>query len=214
MNELELEAAAALDRRLEAVGAGAAAALARRELVEALQEEAASVFDGAFALEASAYELGAEGQAVRSPWRFAVADPGDSLRSLHESPEAVDLVSRIQGEPMAPSKASYLYFRDDSDFIGFHTDVPSCQVVLLVGITAENADLVLYPDFEHSDPSELLELSRRADGAPGGGTALPVERGHLTALVGRRVPHMTPRARRSGPVVQASLCYAGRGAAR
>src|SRR5262249_37815707 len=175
MNELELESPATLERQLEAMGAASAGSLARRELVGELQAEAASLFADAFALAASGYELGAEAQAVRSPWRLAVAAPGGALRSLHESPGAVDLVSRIQGEPMAPSKASYLYFRDNSDFIGFHTDVPSCQVVLLVGVTAESADLVLYPDFEHSDPAELLALSRRAGGAPGGGTALPVE---------------------------------------
>jgi hypothetical protein len=210
---LDLETAKEVNRRLDAVGAGRAGSLAGSDLVAELERESAGEFEGAYGLEATAYELGAEGQAVRSPWRFAVADPGPVLRSVHESPEAVELVSELAGVEMGPSKASYLYFRDGGDFIGFHTDVPACEVVLLVGISVESAELVLYPHLEHADPAELLELSRRADAAPDGGRALPVEAGGLTALVGRRVPHQTPKAPRSRRVVQASLCYAGRGRA-
>ena len=197
---------------LARAGAGAAGTLSRPALVAELEHESAAAFDVALELEATAYELGAEGQSVRSPWRFAVSGPGQALGELHESREAIELASAIAGEPMAPTKSSYLYFRDEADFIGFHTDVPGCEVVLLLGVTAERAELVLHPELARVEPAELLELCRRSGGEPGGGRALPVEAGALVALVGRRVPHRTPRAARLGTVVQASLCYAGRGA--
>jgi hypothetical protein len=94
--------------------------------------------------------------------------------------------------------------------IGFHTDVPACDVVLLVSGTARNADLVLYPLAERSDPGEL-EPSRRTQGAPNGVRALSVAARAALVVVGRRVPHETQQASRGGTLVRASVCYAGRG---
>ncbi len=211
MSVFGLRDTADLRDELTALGAGHAGSLAPSQLLAGLEDESTVAFDRAFEFEATAYELGADGQVVRSPWRLAIADAGPILRSVHQSPEAAKLVSEIAGVPLAPTKASYLYFRNDTDFIGFHTDVPACEVVLLVGVTDRSAELVLYPHLEHAEPSELLELSRGSGGAPEGGQSLPVERGGVVALVGRRVPHQTPRAIRSGRAVQASLCYAGQG---
>src|SRR3954452_14018791 len=200
-----------LDRAIAELGAGSAGRLATASAVDELLDESSTELAAAFALEATAYELDAEGQVVRSPWRFAVANAGSALQSLHESEAAIEVASSIAGVTMAPSNASYLYFRDAGDFIGFHTDIPSCEVVLLVGISEESAELVVYPQFERGDPAELLELSRSSHGAPAGGQAMPVAGGEVVALVGRRVPHQTPGAGRRGVVVQASLCYVGAG---
>ena len=136
---------------LAGAGAGAAGTLSRPALVAELEHESAAAFDVALELEATAYELGAEGQSVRSPWRFAVSGPGQALGELHGSREAIELASAIAGEPMAPTKSS-LYFRDEADFIGFHTDVPGCEVVLLLGVTAERAELVLHPELARAEP--------------------------------------------------------------
>jgi hypothetical protein len=207
---LDLERAETVYRDLEAVAAGRAGSLANAVLVGQLQEESATEFSASSAHEATADELGADGNAFRRTWRFAGAESGPALRSVHESPEAIAFGSELTGREMAPATASYLSFRDGDDFIGSDTDVPACEVVLLLGITSETAELALCPHFEHAESVELRGLSGRSQVAADRGRQLPVKAGVITALVGRGVPHQTVQASRTETDVQASLCCSGR----
>jgi hypothetical protein len=210
-NEIE---AGDLAAKLRIAGACAAGRLDDDPLVLALVSEASRHLQGAEVVERVEYQLGADEQKMRSPVRFATSDGDEVLHSVHHHPLLLDFVLGLVGRAMYPSKCAYLYFRDGNDFIGLHTDIPACELTLLLGLTGDGGRLVIYPELRDKSPQRLLETGRRANGAPEGGSSLPFHSAEIIALVGGRVPHQTPRRNHETPVVAlATLCYVGEGPA-
>src|SRR4051812_33900364 len=150
-------------------GACRTAAIGLAGVIENLAAEAATEAAAAEAVELREYQLGVDGQEMRSPMRFATSG-GVALAAIHEHDDLRELISRLAGRPMTPSKSAYLYFEEDDDRIGLHTDLPACELTLVVGIAGDAPPLVTYPELQGTPPAELLQLAQRSDGAPAGGT--------------------------------------------
>jgi hypothetical protein len=177
--------------------------------VDELADEGESCLGSAEPLKLEEFQLGVEGQLMRSPMRLAVA-PGALLNEVHRDGELVELVSSLAGRAMEPSKTVYLYFRG-GDFIGLHLDQPACELVLLAALDEDAPPLVVYPELRDSSPEELLELAKASAGAPPGGAALPIRRGSMIALDGGVAPHQTPpRAGDADVSTLVTLCYVAR----
>jgi hypothetical protein len=188
-------------------GAGRVARIERAGLLDALLRESTADERRAETVELTGFELGVDGQEMRSPMRFRAAMGRDALAALHADRELLELVADLVGRPMIPSHATYLYFADETDFIGLHKDVPACELVVLVGIDGDAPSLVVHPELRDRPAEELVRLAERTAGTPPGGHAHPVRAGELVALVGRSVPHQTPPELRSRRGAIASLCY-------
>jgi hypothetical protein len=206
---IDVDAVAAdLGRR----GASRTAAIGLAGVIENLAAEAAIEAAAAEAVELREYQLGVEGQEMRSPMRFGTSG-GAVLAAIHEHDDLRELASGLAGRPMTPSKSAYLYFEEDDDRIGLHMDLPACELTLVVGIAGDAPPLVAYPELQGTPPQELLRLAQQSDGAPPGGTPFELAPGEVVALVGGRVPHQTPPAHRREAGIVASLCYVGSGPA-
>ena len=145
---------------LAGAGAGAAGTLARPALVAELEHESAAAFGLALELEATAYELGAEGQSLSQPLAVRGLVLGQALGELHGEPARRSSCLAIAGEPMAPTKSSYLYFRDEADFIGLRHRRAGLRGGAPPRRHRRAAQLVLHPELAHVEPADLLELCR------------------------------------------------------
>lgn len=173
-----------------------------------LADEAAASLPRAELTETTAFELYVDGQDMRSPVRYRLAPPGPGLARLHESDALRKLASALLGTGAEPSKTGYLHYLA-GDRIGVHTDLPSCELTLLVAVTETAPALVVHPELADLSPEELLRLAEEAGGAPAGGVAVPVERGVAVALYGGGLPHQTRPVARAEEGIVATLCYVG-----
>lgn len=154
------------------------------------------------------YELGADGQDFRSPVRFRMACAGDELRGLHESATLRRLATEVADEPMEPTNVGYLYY-DAGDRIGLHTDLPACELVLLVALEPVAPPLVVHPELRGVPPDQLRALAEGAEGAPSGGISVPIDDSSFVALFGGGLPHQTRPVSHGEEGVVATLCYVG-----
>jgi hypothetical protein len=155
-----------------------------------------------------AYELWADGQEFRSPVRYGFAPETNDLKSLHGSRVLRDLASHLADAPVEPTYSGYLFY-EDGDYIGLHTDLPACELTLLVAIGDGCPPLVVHPELAGMPPEELKALSERSHGAPQGGLALPIVPGSVVALFGGGLPHQTRAIPQGRASIVATLCYAG-----
>lgn len=194
--------------RVRDSGFGRLPAVVPAATIERLRAEAGQLAAAATLTSTAAYELGAEGQDFRSPVRFRMAGAGDELRGLHESATLRRLASDIADTPMEPTKAGYLYY-GVGDRIGLHTDLPACELVLLVALEPDAPPLVVHPELRGVPPERLRTLAERADGAPPGGISVPIDDSSFVVLFGGGLPHQTRPVVSGEEAVVATLCYVG-----
>lgn len=175
-------------------------------ILDPVVEEARLAFERAEEAEVAAFELGADGQEMRSPMRIASAPAGDRLSALHRHPEAVATASSLAGRDLEPSECGYIFYRT-GDFIGLHRDLPSCEFVLLTALFGEAPALVVYPALMETPAEALLSLARDFQGAPAGGQTVEFSERGLVALDGIIAPHQTPPTGGGRPAGLATLCY-------
>jgi hypothetical protein len=171
-----------------------------------LRAEAAELKPTAERVETDAYELHADGQEFRSPVSFGISSPGEELRRLHESSDLRTLASELAGSSMEPSKVGYLYY-GAGDRIGLHTDLPACELVLLVAFDAVAPPLVVHPELRSLTPEELAALAESTDGSPPGGISVTLDAAALVGLIGGGLPHQTRAVAPGSEAVVATLCY-------
>jgi hypothetical protein len=175
---------------------------------QGLRVEADGLHPAAERVVKDAYELWADGQEFRSPVRYGFAPETSDLRSLHGSRELRDLASHLADAPVEPTYSGYLFY-EDGDFIGLHTDLPACELTLLVAIGDGCPPVVVHPELAGMPAEELKALSETSRGAPQGGLALPIVPGSAVALFGGGLPHQTRPIPQGRASVVATLCYAG-----
>ena len=177
-------------------------------MLETLRTESRDLRAAAAAVETREYELHADGQDFRSPVRFHTSEQGQALRVVHESRDLCELANDIAATHMRPSKAAYLFYETD-DHIGLHTDLPACELVLLVALESAAPPLVVHPELRFLAPEELAEVAKRAEGAPSGGVRIPLDASTVVALFGGGLPHQTRPVRAGMRSVVATFCYVG-----
>lgn len=143
---------------------------------------------------------------VSSPRRHRTSVPGPFLHGAHESPFRVEFLRRLTGRTMVPTRASFLYY-GHGDVLGLHTDVPACQIAILLSVRGAPGPLIVHKDLEGKSPAELLTIARESEGAPLGGRPVPVGRTTAVVLRGSEVPHHRPQVE-SGEAVIVTMCYA------
>jgi hypothetical protein len=173
-----------------------------------LNVEAENLHAGAERVVRDAYELWADGQEFRSPVRYGFAPETNDLRDLHESRKLRDLASELADARVEPTYSGYLYY-EEGDFIGLHTDLPACELTLLVAVGNSCPSLVVHPELVGRDGGQLKTLSEASGGAPEGGLALPIVPGSAIALFGGGLPHQTRPIAPGRASIVATLCYAG-----
>jgi hypothetical protein len=154
------------------------------------------------------YELWTDGQEFRSPVQYGFAPETTDLNGLHSSAELRNLASELTDGVAEPTYSGYLFY-EDGDFIGLHTDLPACELTLLVAVADDCPALVVHPELAGMQPEELKALSEASHGAPNGGLALPIVPGSAIALSGGGLPHQTRPIPRGRASIVATLCYAG-----
>src|SRR3954453_675598 len=174
-----------------------------------LRTEAAEREAEAERVETDAYELHADGQDFRSPVSLGMAEAGPELKGLHESSELVTLARELAGTEMQPSKANYLYY-GVGDRIGLHTDLPACELVLLVAFDSFAPPLIVHPELRTLTPEQLAELAEQTDGTPAGGISVPLDDAALVGLIGGGLPHQTRPVALGAEATVATLCYVGK----
>ena len=198
----------AIQAELEAVGVADWPGALHGDVLSSLIDEAREARPHAQVVETTEYELGVNGQRVRSPMRFLASFGGAALQTVHESDALTEVASRITGCTMRPSETAYLYFRE-GDGIGVHTDIPACELTFLVPLGDAAPPLVVHPELRDTDPVDILALAQRSSGAPDGGVAIPLPHQGVLALDGRVAPHQTRPVSGSVDAVLATLCYVG-----
>lgn len=196
---------------LDASGVGRWEGALHADTVALLTDEARRLRPSAELVETTEYDLGGNGQKVRSPMRFRAAFAREALQRVHESDILAELASELSGCEMQPTETAYLYF-GRGDFIGLHTDIPACELTFLVPLGAAAPPLVAHPELRGREPSDLLELARQTHGAPDGGLAFPLPADGLLVLTGQVAPHQTRPVGDAADAVLATLCFAGRAA--
>jgi hypothetical protein len=175
---------------------------------EALKVEADGLHAAAERVEKDAYELWADGQEFRSPVRYGFAPETSDLKRLHGSRELRELAGELADAVVEPTYSGYLFY-EDGDFIGLHTDLPACELTLLVAVEDDCPPLVVHPELAGMGGEELKALSEVSRGAPEGGLALPIVPGSTIALFGGGLPHQTRPIPEGRASIVATLCYAG-----
>jgi hypothetical protein len=175
---------------------------------QALKAEADGLHPAAERVVKEAYELWADGQEFRSPVRYGFAPETNDLKGLHGSRGLRELASELADTDVEPTYSGYLFY-EDGDFIGLHTDLPACELTLLVAVGDDCPPLVVHPELAGMPAEELKALSETSHGAPAGGLALPIVPGSAVALFGGGLPHQTRPILQGRASVVATLCYAG-----
>ncbi|HVS07144.1 MAG TPA: hypothetical protein VHK65_13410 [Candidatus Dormibacteraeota bacterium] len=153
------------------------------------------------------FGISREGKYFASPMRFRSSRPGRYLNYLHRHPQTLRLVQAIAGQPMRPSQASFMYYRDGSR-VGLHTEVPGCQLVLLVSVIGSVPPLLVYPQMRGMTLEQLVARAKATGGAPPGGVPLRIPRRGFAILRGRKTPHRRPVVHTQGETIGlATLCY-------
>jgi SAM-dependent methyltransferase len=156
------------------------------------------------------YALSDDETYISGGMNFHSAPPGRWLNWLHQHADLQTLLRKVTGVDgvAANSNIAYMYY-NKSSYIDLHTDVPQCEATVLTAITGQVPPLVAYPRLRGLSPSQLLAVAKRSGGHPHGGVALPVPRGGLLIIDGRRLPHRRPALPPgTGPCGIAALCFA------
>ena len=106
---------------------------------------------------------------------------------------------------MRPTRASYLYY-EPGDFMGLHTDLPSCALTMLTSLGGDAPPLVVHPELPSLEPSRLEEIAHAGVLRPGG-VPLPVSERGVSMLLGSETPHHRPVVDAEHDVVVVTLCY-------
>jgi hypothetical protein len=131
---------------------------------------------------------------------------GPTLIQIHEDPALVDLISDRMGRPMYPTRCTYLRYRD-GDYLGVHTDQPTCEVSLLFTVDGEPGPLRSYFERTAADPTALHRWVTDSGHFPEGGRDFVYRPREGLALTGRAVPHARlPQGERA---VIGALFYSG-----
>jgi SAM-dependent methyltransferase len=139
------------------------------------------------------YALSDDGTYISGGMRFHSAQPGQWLSWLHSHPDLQRLLRNATGNRRlaANSNVAYMYY-DQRSYIDLHTDVPECESTVLTSVQGRVPPLIAYPRLRGMSPDRLLAVAERWGGRPPGGVALPVPRGGLLIIDGRRLPHRRP----------------------
>jgi hypothetical protein len=129
-----------------------------------------------------------EHDALVSKSSNAYLGAGPTLVAVHEDRALVDLVSERMGRRMYPTRCTYLRY-EEGDYLGVHTDQPTCEVSLLFVVDGEAGPLRSYLDETGHDPEWLGDWVRTHGHFPGGGLDCVYEDRKGFALTGRAVPH-------------------------
>lgn len=147
-----------------------------------------------------------EHDALVSDSRNAYIGAGPALIKIHEAPPLVDAISRQMGRRMWPTRCTYLNYRT-GDYLGVHTDQPTCEVSLLFTVTGEPGPMRSYLDETAHDPDWLERWVGHHGNFPDGGLDFVYEPGEGLALTGRAVPHA--RLPQKDRAVIGALFYSG-----
>ena len=174
--------------------------LLAREARQRQHESVVSQSDG--------YGLGADGSYFSGPMQFWASTPGTWLSWMHRHPDLQRLARGLTENPdlVPEDSVSYMYYSAGS-FIHMHTDVPECEITLLVSVVGQVPPLVVYPRFRFRSPRELMRLANASSGVPAGGRQVPIPADGFVAIDGRALPHRRPEVLADGTLVLATLCY-------
>jgi hypothetical protein len=131
---------------------------------------------------------------------------GPALIHLHEDPELVALISARMGRRMYPTRCTYLRYRRD-DYLGVHTDQPTCEVSLMFTVDGEAGPMRSYLDRTGDDPATLHRWIAAHGHFPEGGQDFVYRPREGLALTGRAVPHA--RLPQPEPAIIGALFYSG-----
>lgn len=113
---------------------------------------------------------------------------GPILTAIHEDPALVATISERMGRRMYPTRCTYLRYRA-GDFLGVHTDQPTCEVSLMFTVDGEPGPLRSYLDRAGHDPAALHRWVHQHGNFPDGGLDVCYRSREGFALTGRAVPH-------------------------
>lgn len=170
---------------------------------EARQREHESVVS-----QSDRYGLGADGSYFSGPMQFWASTPGTWLTWVHRHPDLLRLARGLTGNPgLVPEDSlSYMYYSAGS-FIHVHTDVPECEITLLVSVVGQVPPLVVYPRFRFRGPRELMRLANASSGVPPGGRQVAIPPDGFLAIGGCSLPHRRPEVVADETIALATLCY-------
>lgn len=144
-------------------------------------------------------------RSVSSPRCLGTVAAGAVLDAVHRDNARLELLERIAGRPLTPTRGCYIYY-EPGDFIGLHKDAAVCEVTLITSISGALDPLVIHPSLIGVPPEELVAISRAYSSMPPGGTGVTVPSGgSFLMLMGSTVPHHRPAALH--PCTIATLCY-------
>ncbi|WP_018680570.1 hypothetical protein [Actinokineospora enzanensis] len=147
-----------------------------------------------------------EHDALVSDSRNMYLGAGPTLIDVHEDQALVDLVSAKMGRPMHPTRCTYLNYRA-GDYLGVHTDQPTCEVSLLFTIDGAPGPMRSYLDETDEAPVWLDRWVRTEGNFPDGGRDFVYEPREGLVLTGRAVPHA--RLPQTEPTIIGALFYSG-----
>ncbi|MEV4545570.1 hypothetical protein [Micromonospora echinaurantiaca] len=113
---------------------------------------------------------------------------GPTLVAIHEDPALVAQISARMGRRMYPTRCTYLEYRP-GDFLGVHTDQPTCEVSLLFTVDGEPGPMRSYFDRTATGPAALHRWVHDNGQFPDGGRDFVYRPREGFALTGRAVPH-------------------------
>jgi len=113
---------------------------------------------------------------------------GPTLIAIHEDPQLVALISNRMGRQMYPTRCTYLRYRE-GDYLGVHTDQPTCEVSILFTVDGEPGPLRSYFEQTAHEPTSLHRWVSDNGHFPDGGRDFVYQPREGFALTGRAVPH-------------------------
>jgi hypothetical protein len=131
---------------------------------------------------------------------------GPELIAVHEDAELTGAISERMGRRMYPTRCTYLRYRP-GDYLGAHTDQPTCEVSLLFTIDGDPGPMRAYFEQTGHDPADLHRWISHHGHFPAGGRDFVYRPREGLALTGRAVPHA--RLPQGGPAIIAALFYSG-----
>jgi hypothetical protein len=131
---------------------------------------------------------------------------GPTLLAVHEDPQLVALISARMGRQMYPTRCTYLRYRP-GDYLGVHTDQPTCEVSLMFTVDGEPGPMRSYLERTGQDPAGLHRWVTDHGHFPDGGRDFVYRPREGLALTGRAVPHA--RLPQSDRAVIGALFYSG-----
>src|SRR5438552_4395127 len=144
-------------------------------------------------------------RSISSPRRLSTVGAGPVLQAIHRDARRLELLERIAGRRLRPTRGSYIYY-EPGDYVGLHNDASVCEVTLITRVAGALQPLVVHRALVGVPPEELLAISRVHSAMPPGGTCIAVPHGgSFLILLGSTIPHHRPAALDSGTI--ATLCY-------